>query len=59
VTGACKRVLIFFKDVEVGMLNCNVKWKISEKVKLFDVKYITCIFWHEQKLDHGRRDIKR
>jgi hypothetical protein len=24
-----KEFLIFFKDVEVGMLNCNVKWKIS------------------------------
>jgi hypothetical protein len=38
-----KDCLLFFKDVEVGILNCNVKWKISEKVKLFDVKHITCM----------------
>jgi hypothetical protein len=51
-----KELLIYFKDVEVGMLNCNVKWKISEK--LFDMNHITCMFWHEQKLDHGGGDIK-
>lgn len=45
--------------MEVGVLNCNVKWKISEKLKLSDIKHITCMFWHEQKLGHGERDVKR
>lgn len=52
MTGACKKCLIFFKDVEAGTLNCSVKWKISENVKLG-------IVWHEQKLDYRKRDIRR
>jgi hypothetical protein len=45
--------------VEVGVLTCNVKWKISEKLKLLDAKHITRMFWHEEKLGHGGKDVER
>jgi hypothetical protein len=50
---------ILFQDVEVGVLNCNVKWEISEKLKVSDIEHIPCMFCHEQKLGRGGRDVKR